>query len=173
MASLHFYEKQNFRQWWIWIILVLAFLIPIGIFIGDFQNQKQQVFEPSALTGLMFSSIIVFFVLMLLYLANLETEIDEYLISYKFFPFHFSHKKIYWEDVDRAYVCKYSPIGDFGGWGLRYSFRKGKAFNVSGNMGLQIILKTGKKILFGTQKQSELDELMKHLYERKIVKGQA
>ncbi len=169
MGTLHFSEKQKLRQWWIWL-LVLLFLI--GILFGVLLNDQQSA-DKFELVGMVIGIVISILVLFLLYSVNLETEIDEYLISYKFFPFHFSHKKIYWEDVDRAYVCKYSPIGDFGGWGLRYSFRKGKAFNVSGNLGLQIVLKTGKKILFGTQKQSELDELMKHLYERKIVQRQA
>jgi hypothetical protein len=36
-----------------------------------------------------------------------------------------------------------------------------RAYNTSGNMGLQLIMKNGKKILIGTHKPDELDAFLK------------
>ena len=45
-------------------------------------------------------------------------------------------------------ALKRSPLPPLdGGWGWRYSIRNGRAFNISGNKGLQIIFKDGKKLL--------------------------
>jgi len=39
--------------------------------------------------------------------------------------------------------------------------RKGKAYNVSGNIGLQLFLKSDEKILIGTNKPMELETFLK------------
>jgi len=59
-------------------------------------------------------------------------------------------------------VRKYSPIGEYGGWGYRVAGkRSGVAYNISGNMGIQIELKNGKKILLGTRKPEEAKEALR------------
>jgi hypothetical protein len=45
---------------------------------------------------------------------------------------------------------------------LRY-FKNKRAYNVSGDKGLQLILKNGKKLLSGTQKGRELNEFLAHI----------
>jgi hypothetical protein len=78
------------------------------------------------------------------------------------FPFQFKYNEISWNDVLTIEVRKYKPIREYGGWGYRFSFKNGKAYNISGNMGLQIVLKNGDKILIGTQKPDELMEFLKN-----------
>ena len=90
---------------------------------------------------------------------RLYIVIDKNAINYRFFPFHFSWKKIMWGDVETAGIRKYKPISEYGGWGLRYGF-KGKAYSVSGRIGLQLYLQNGKKILFGTAKPEELSDFL-------------
>ncbi len=46
--------------------------------------------------------------------------------------------------------------------GIRYG-PKGTAYNVSGKIGLQLELKNGKKILIGTRKPEEIENLLHHL----------
>jgi hypothetical protein len=61
--------------------------------------------------------------------------------------------------IEKYEVITYDPILDYGGWGIKYN-RHGKAYNVSGNKGLQLYLKNGKRILIGTQKESELTNFL-------------
>jgi hypothetical protein len=60
-----------------------------------------------------------------------------------------------WEQVKRAYIRQYNPIKEYGGWGLKWSSTNA-AYNIMGNVGLQLVLQNGKKILIGTQKPEEL-----------------
>jgi TATA-box binding protein (TBP) (component of TFIID and TFIIIB) len=46
---------------------------------------------------------------------------------------------------------------EYGGWGIKYG-RKGKAYNVSGNRGVQLVFKDGKQLLIGSQRAEELAE---------------
>lgn len=167
MAALHFIETQKFRQWWLWIILAIAILIPIGVYVDSNIDNKQDTTD--GLFALIPAMLIVGVVIFLLLSAKLTTDLDDYAINFRFYPFHFSNQRIHWEDVKAAYVRVYQPILEYGGWGMRYTFRNGKAYNVMGNAGLQLQLKNGKKIMLGTQKKSELEAFMQVLYNRKIV----
>ena len=68
-----------------------------------------------------------------------------------------------------AYVRKYSPIAEFGGWGYRISFNGGPAYNIAGNMGLQIVFVSGKKLLIGTQQATAMSDALLELVSEGIV----
>ena len=58
----------------------------------------------------------------------------------------------------------YKPIVEYGGWGLRSGvFGSGQAFNVYGNIGLQLELKNRKKLLIGTQKKYEIEKALEQI----------
>jgi len=105
----------------------------------------------------------------LIFFFKLTTRIDEKGIHYQFFPFHFKFKLISWNEISKVFVRTYDPIGEYGGWGLKggWSKSKGKAINVSGDIGIQLELKTGKKLLIGTQKENDAKSVLE-TYNSKI-----
>ena len=92
--------------------------------------------------------------------SRLITRIDKFGIAFRFIPFQLKFKAISWNEIERFEVRKYKPLSEFGGWGIKYG-KKGKVYNVDGDKGLQLYLKTGKQILIGTQKADELNEFLK------------
>ncbi|MCD6544585.1 MAG: hypothetical protein J7K34_08760 [Flavobacteriaceae bacterium] len=82
---------------------------------------------------------------------------------------------IAWSELSKCYVRKYSPISEFGGWGIRgvqrkgfWDFRKkGMAYNVKGDMGIQLIFKDDGKLLIGTQDPEKAEMVIKN-YIHKI-----
>lgn len=86
------------------------------------------------------------------YVMKLEVWIDQAGIHYRFFPMIVKERLVSFSEIKKYEIRKYSPIADYGGWGTKKSFRWGKAYNVSGNIGLQLYLNNGRKVLFGTQK---------------------
>jgi hypothetical protein len=60
-------------------------------------------------------------------------------------------------DIERAEAVDYRPIRDYGGWGLRSSFRSGRrAYTVSGSRGVEVDLVDGRRWLIGSQRPVEL-----------------
>jgi hypothetical protein len=156
-----FEEKQRFTQWWLWLILLAACTIPyVPILLGLDAKTDQWL-------GLLAMSVLLFFVVGLLFLIQLKTKVDELGIHYQFIPFHFKQKTILWQDIKSAEVRKYEPLKEYGGWGIKGFSKKNRAFNVKGNMGLQLVLKTGDKILLGTQKEEDLKGILKSFKKRK------
>ncbi|WP_458627378.1 hypothetical protein [Winogradskyella sp. PC D3.3] len=155
-----FKEEQRFNQVWLIIVLMVSAIVPISVYINEYLEDpsKSSVLE---LTGLI---LVVILVTGLIFFFKLTTRIDEKGIHYKFFPFHWSFKVIKWDEIHKVYVRTYDPIGEYGGWGLKggilWNKSKGKAINVSGDIGIQLILKNEKKILIGTQKQDEVKNVI-------------
>jgi len=89
-------------------------------------------------------------------LLKLETEVRPDGLYVRYFPFHIHFKRFGPEDLSECYARRYKPIMEYGGWGIRCSLRNGKAYNVSGNRGVQLVLSSGKKLLIGSQKADEL-----------------
>ena len=144
-----FEENQKFTQWWLWVIL-LSF--PIMSF-GPFDENEINI-----------NYVLIGFILPLIfYLFELRIKVSNKGLHYQFFPFHFSTKTLLWSEIELAEIRTYDPIGEYGGWGLRYSFnkKKGNAVNVSGDIGIQLTLTSGKKLLIGTQKKEAVTSILK------------
>jgi hypothetical protein len=69
-------------------------------------------------------------------------------------------KKIDWEEVANAQVVDYGFVG---GWGIRLFTSYGTVYNIRGRFGLALELKSGKKLLIGTQKPEALKAFIAQL----------
>jgi len=157
-----FEESQKFKQWWLWLLLVAIVLYFIYGIFQQLYLHKPFGDEPASDLELVSIFALMLFVMLLFFYLRLDTKVDSTGVSYRFFPFQLNYKLKKWEEMEKVYVRKYNPILEYGGWGLRIGlFGKGGAFNVSGNMGLQLELKNGKRFLLGTQKPEEMEKAVK------------
>ncbi len=162
-----FIEEQKFTQIWLFLGLAIIFIMVTIPIVKDWNTISQgSVREILSNTG---GVLVLLFVFVLFNFFKLKTRIDEKGIYYQYLPFHFSYRFLPWDVITKCYVRNYNAIFEYGGWGLKFSFRKskGKSFTVKGNIGLQIVLHNGKNILIGTQKKEELQRTIE-TYKNKI-----
>jgi len=77
------------------------------------------------------------------------------LLQVRYFPF--VNRTLPLGRIARWEARIYHPIREYGGWGVRYGGRRrGWAYNVSGNCGVQLELQDGTRILIGSQRADEL-----------------
>lgn len=167
-TEILFTERQKFKQWWLWLILlVINALFLFGVFKQVISGQ-QFGDKPMSNIGLLLTTGLVILLTILFINFRLDTQIKKDAIYVKFFPFHLSFKRYTWDKISKSFVRQYSPITEYGGWGLRIGlFGKGKAFNVSGDKGLQLEFTDGKKLLIGTSKPNELKEALNKIGQLK------
>jgi hypothetical protein len=163
MSELYFSEIQRFRKWWLWVMMlginsIFVYGIIQQIFIGRPFGDN-----PMSDTGLCLSAFFMLILSLLLFNMRLETQLKSDGIYLRFFPFHFKYKFYAWSDIDKAYVRQYNPIKEYGGWGLRIG-----AFNVSGDKGMQLEFKNGKKLLLGTNQEIKLKEVLSSLGHQQV-----
>ncbi len=154
-----FAEKQKFKQWWAWLILLgINGLFLFGV-IKQIIGGQQFGDKPMSNKGLLITAALTVVLTLLFTTFRLETKIKKDGIYVRFFPIHLKFKRYAWESLTKVYVRQYSAMTEYGGWGLRLgSFDKGSAFSISGNKGLQLEFNDSKKILIGTKKPEELTE---------------
>lgn len=159
-----FKETQRFDQWWLHLLNLFAIgLVFFPIYLAIESKGLDTV---SSKFSVLIPLLIVLLVLVFLYGMRLETEMDEKGIHFKFFPLRRNFKTITWTEVDKCFIRRYNPIMEYGGWGYRGIDRKNRAYNVKGNEGIQIWLKSGEKILIGTQKTAEAQQTINRYFRK-------
>ena len=152
-----FQEKQKFIQWWLWLII---FTLTVISFMPKENNSFNYVY-------ILFGCLIPIF----FYLMELRIKVDNIGIHYQFYPFHIKYNTFFYNEITKIEAVMYKPILEYGGWGIKQGF-KGKAYNVHGKYGVKIYLKSGKNVLFGSQKHIDFavfanNELKNHLIVNK------
>lgn len=151
-----FKEEQRFTQTWLIVIIVISLIVPLAIILKEIDKLSTSEIIISIGTIILASGLI--------FLFKLTTRIDEKGIHYKFFPFHLKFKTVVWNDIENAYIRTYDAISEYGGWGIRggalWYKAKSKAINISGNIGIQLELKDGKKLLIGTNKKEQAQDVL-------------
>jgi hypothetical protein len=162
---LSFREEQKF-SWRLCLVLVCSVVAAVVIIVSILAMQDSvdaSVFVTAILGGIVAPIAIV----ALFLLTNLETEVHSDRLRVRLFPFHIRHRETPIEDLSQCYARTYKPIREYGGWGIRCGFRKGsgKAYNMKGNQGVQLVFKNGKRLLIGSQKPDELAEAISSIME--------
>jgi hypothetical protein len=153
-----FSERQYFRQLWLGLVLLAI----NSLFVYGIVHNIMSTQGPKMSNAVLFAALAFTLLLTLLFLLiRLDTEIRTDGIYFRFFPFQVSYKILRKEDISDCVVTQYEAIRDYGGWGIRGSFSgKGKAYTVSGFMGIQIVMTDGKRYLLGTHKTPDALEAL-------------
>lgn len=149
-------EVQKFRQWWVWLLVLFV----AGIaWYGAVQQivLKKPFGNNPAPDPVMIMIWVIFGVLfpIFFYSLKLVTDIRNDGLCVRFFPLQFHSYKISYEEIKTYEIRTYSALKEYGGYGIRHG-KNGKAYNISGNKGVQFELLDGKRLLVGTQKPEEL-----------------
>lgn len=154
--SSFYREVQRFRQIWLWaVVLAIAGLqwyaaVEQFLFKRPFGDNPMRDI-PLAIYWVIFGIGLP----ALLFFSQLITEVLDDGIYIRFSPFHWTFRRIAFTEIKQCKVQTYNPIRDYGGWGVRIRY-KGKAYNVSGDRGVQIELTNGDRLLIGSQRAVEL-----------------
>lgn len=160
-TTVKFREVQRFRQKWLQVSLVAVALGSVITF-GYGMITQLVLGEPWGDRPLSDTALAIIGPLMILlgiglawlfHAMKLLTEVRDDGVHIHFLPL--AHQTVRFGDIVSCEVRTYRPIREYGGWGVRYG-RAGKAYNVSGNRGVQLKLSTGKGLLIGSQRPEEL-----------------
>lgn len=152
---IHFREVQYMRHvWWVMLLILgIAALMWWGfvqqILFGMPWGNKP---SPDWMMWLLWLVVGVGFPLAF-YWMRLIVEVLDDRVFIHYAPLIKSD--ILLAEIKTVEARTYQPIREFGGWGIRG--RPGRrAYNVSGNQGVEMTLQDGRKIMIGSQKAEEL-----------------
>lgn len=155
-----FSEEQRFRQAWIRILVAFVaavawytFIVQVvgGEPVGNNPADDVLVVIILAVFGIIFP---IWFIIM-----RLETQVTLTALRFRMFPLHRAWRVHPFDTIARAVAITYRPLREYGGWGIRFG-RRGMAYNVSGNEGVLITLRSGTSFLLGSLRAAELEQVL-------------
>jgi hypothetical protein len=158
-----FYEVQRVREQGLMKVVLPAGLFLIAFFayamirqlvLGEPFGDAPMSNRFLAVFGSAYIMLGVFLV-WLYFSGKLITEVRSEGLFVRFYPFHRRARHVRFGDIEKCEVLTYRPIRDFGGWGIRAG-RMGRAYNVSGNRGAYLTMKSGRRLLVGSQRADTL-----------------
>jgi hypothetical protein len=151
-----FREVQRFSLWLrLFFVASMLFGVTIMVYAKATSGSLREplpILVTAGLTFLLLGLAVFFFTM------RLETEVRPDGIYFRFFPMQIHYKKLTPGELVDCYARQYRPILEYGGWGIRCGFRGGRAYNVSGDRGVQLVLGDGRQLLIGSQKSDQLAE---------------
>jgi hypothetical protein len=163
-----FHEEQRFDRslWVVPLAIGVPFLVMIALGIWQqivkgipFGNQPMS--DGGLIAFALGTAATIVLIAWLLASARLVTEVTVDALSIRFHPFH--RKPLVIRGIATAAARRYRPIAEYGGWGIRYGWKGGRAYNVSGDEGVQLVLANGRRILIGSQRARELEMAIRPL----------
>ena len=142
----YFHEVQPLRQQRLFVVI----LVVVAVIVLAVLSTGAARFVGAAI-GLGSLGLVAAVILS----ANLETTVDSDAITVAF-HFLWPKRRILVSQVRKAEATKYSPLLDYGGYGVRLGFR-GWAFNVSGDEGVLVETSDGSRLMIGSQRPKELE----------------
>lgn len=157
--NIIFKETQRFKQWWIWLFLILINGLMFSGFI--YQVILGNVFgnQPMSDSELVVGMLLLLGVTIFILSFRLDTEIGDKGIKVRLFPIQLKFRFYEWKEIQFSIVRTYKPVAEYGGWGFR-GRSNNRVLSLSGNQGLQLEFKDGKKLLINTQKGKELTDAL-------------
>jgi hypothetical protein len=160
-------EIQRFRNPWLWSLLIL-----VNILIQAF-GLRQLIWDipfgnkPASDVLVVLIMLIPISILFLFALTYLKVSFSREQLVVQYFPF--LTKNFNYTDILELEIVNYSPFFDYGGWGIRWNL-DGWAYIVSGNQGISLKLKNGKKYLIGIKDAENYKELIQQFESERLTK---
>jgi len=151
----HYREVQRVTQLWIRIIVLAPTAIAWWALVQQVLLSKPFGTNPApdvavvviwAVFGLAFPVLIL--------AVNLRTEVRDDAVRLRFFPLW--SRAIAIGDIQECKPRTYHPIGEYWGWGIRWTPGHGWCYTIKGNRGVQLTLADGKRLLIGSNRPEEL-----------------
>lgn len=152
--QVFFRECQKFSRWVMLPILLSPAIVATILISGIRDNASVQ----DTAVGLVIALAVTSVVAILFMFLKLVTEVRNDGVYIRFYPIHLRFKRFAFDEIRVYYARRYKPLLEYGGWGIRSGKdrKAGKAYNVRGDMGLQLEMTDNKKILIGSQKAEQL-----------------
>jgi hypothetical protein len=167
-----FREAQKPTQKWVWLLVTLmAGGIWIMTLIHFFFARPEHTSLSTDLIIVISWALAGVGIPILLLTMELVTEVRSDGLYVRMIPFHLKYKRFSWDEIRECQARKYDPIREYGGWGIRWG-KGGRAYNMSGSRGVQLVLSDGRRLLIGSQRAEELAAFIQQARSKQSKRGQ-
>lgn len=169
-----FISVQRMPSWMLLLLFVSA-VVPILIIFGvgydeytlyrdtgEISPELEEMLQ--ALVIILITYVSIYFVL---FLPPLKVRINHEGIHYFCFPYLRKGKSITWKEIKNVEIVQVNPLGDFGGWGYRATWKGNRGYILKGGPAIKIERKASDKTMTLTINQAEQAQRVLNHYLQK------
>jgi hypothetical protein len=151
-----FHEVQHVGEWGFWAIALGAAIVGFAVAAAILWAARKTTAGPIRwllFCGAAMAAVPGLLVPLFGAMLAMTTDVGETAIHVAITPWLYDGT-VELSQIEQVQVRRYDPIGEFGGWGIRYG-RGGRALNMTGDRGVQLRLRGGELLLIGSQRPEE------------------
>ena len=157
------YEESEMWAPWVTVVLGVCLLAAgFGLTQG----------RPGEAT-LVLAFIFPVFVLLAVLFGRLRVRVQQDALVVGFGYVDVIKKRVVYDDVQSIEPVRYSPLGEFGGWGIKWGRGDKIAWTIRGNQALVMHLKNGKHLYVGSPTPARLAERVYQAAGDKLATGKS
>ncbi|NPV83071.1 MAG: hypothetical protein HPY46_05770 [Candidatus Aminicenantes bacterium] len=159
-------EKQKLNLGLLWLPILAPMLMMWYAFYQQIIRGKPVGTRPApdAIVVVLFVIFgLLFPYLMLKTVLVLQVRPDGFYFRY--YPFQLRYRKVSWLEIKEVKVLNFSPVRDFGGYGIKYA-RGAKIYVAKGNKGIKITPLSGRQLIFSSDNPEMLLSYMSGHWHR-------
>lgn len=151
-------EVQRPRMWWAWLAIILPPALAWWAFVQQVVLGEPWGDEPApdAVVWALFLGLGLAWPALFLFWLRLITEVTAEEVRVRLVPFHFGWVRFPVGEIASAEARRYRAVREYLGWGIRWG-PSGRAYNLNGNEGVQLVLNSGRRVLIGSERAEELE----------------
>jgi len=143
-------ERQRFGPWWVWLLVGIA---AVGAWVGGIAAWTGG--DDGGHLGAILLVVVVGVLVPVGFLTvHLDLTVDATAVHVRFFPF--TRRTIPLDEITTVEARRYRPVAESGGWGIKGWSRRKVAYNVRGDVGVDLTLRDGRRVLLGSQHAADL-----------------
>lgn len=170
MASRVRYEERAGWTWWvhlaIWTCFIAAVFPIIELAKGNVGGGEGEM-SVAVAVWLLFLGIglpLIIYALM----GQLRARVTDDGVEAAWGMLELVKKSIPFEEIRDVEAVTYSPMGEFGGWGIRMGGNKKRAWNIRGNRAVLLHRSDGTRFYLGSDTPERLVEWIRALGKGKV-----
>ena len=161
-----FEETQTFKRSVLVLMLFASALFFFYVYVSqEFFNQPISE-SPTNPDGLIAGGLLLLVLFIVFRFSRYTIILNSQGVHFKFSPFHLTRRRYPYEEIKTIYVRAFSPDKEFGGRGLRYSFkRKTWMYTISAAAYcIEIEKKDGGKTRLGIEDSEQAEKALSAYY---------
>lgn len=152
------YEERSGWSWWVHLLIMTTFFAAVFPLIemgkGNVGGGADSMPVWAAALCLLLGFGIPFFLYLLM--GQLRTRVTTLGLDIRWGYSEIIKKRIPFEEIQEAEAVTYSPMGEFGGWGIRVGRNKKRAWNIRGNRAVLLHLRDGTRFYLGSDRPERI-----------------
>lgn len=162
-----FHEEQKFREGRVWTVLATVPVIFLLLVVWQVVLGHRWGRHSMSNASVVGWTIFLWLIYWRLINVKLVTDVwpDKLSISMRGL---WRLRNVPWTEITGAEVVRFDAAKDFGGYGIRFT-RKGKAYIAGGDQGLRLRLTRGGTLVVGSQRVTELANIITSFVQRSLV----